>query len=194
MGREYSKQEEVQRKKRWKIVGLMMVCEILIVVYTAYCFYIQGWHKVSPKDELIKITGTIERYERIHGLTTGRYTTKNEYRIYMQNGDIYYMSGSAVTVFNRRDFEFYNHKGDEVTLWIDPNENTGFKPYIAEVWGKGEVCYLSYEDYKEASEKNSKSMRIFTFFFIPFCIGLCIYIDTKMWEKMKAEDNRVYYI
>lgn len=184
---EVSEQEKINRKKRWRYIGILTAFEVLLLAWVLYCLYGAVNYKVSDKEELVCVTGIVEEYKHIHR------HHDSEYRICLTNGETYYISSPSLPAFKRSNFERYVHKGDEITLWIDPNEHSSYKPYVAEIWNEG-ICYMAYENYAKENEINASRLQIF---FIVYPIGFllaCIYINEKLWDRMKEKQRTIFYI
>lgn len=176
------------KKKRWICEILTTLFEIALFSVIFYCMYRSVTYRVTPRDELISVTGTVAGYERIYNIRNTSVVT-NEYRIYLNDGETYYIESPSLTAFRKSDFEFYVHKGDTVTLMLDPNEHTGFRISIAEIWCEGS-CFMAYEDYKKENEKNTGQLRVFNIFYIILYWGCCIAINIKIWKNMRKDYKR----
>ena len=120
---------------------------------------------------------------------TGGKGRTDHFDIRLKDGQEFSLGSVELAAFQRDAFESWVDRGDEITLWIDREEDGVFGgTEVIEVWSD-DIGYLTYESCQEARERQSRELRRFAPIFL--CVSLCsvAYADRIMWKRLKREEE-----
>ena len=181
--------DEKQRRRRrfWRRFGFSLLLLVEIGLFAGVLISVLSdiYSKMPAWEELECVTGRVAHYQYY----TGGKGRTDHFNIRLEDGQEFSLGSVELAAFQRDAFESWVDRGDEITLWIDREEDGVFGgTEVIEVWSD-DIGYLTYESCQEARERHSRELRRFAPIFL--CVSLCsiAYADRIMWKRLKREEE-----